>query len=300
MAPARMSETEIRWTSFGRYVGATAALTYGLIVLGGVVRTTGAGDACPDWPLCYGRLIPPLAPLVLLEYAHRLVASIVGLLILGAVVWAYRLPPGRGARTGAWIALGLVALQGLLGGVTVLTGLTAWSVVLHLGTSLFVLASLLVLALRALEPDTRPASSGYRAFVASVLIALYGLVLLGGYVGASGAGLACPDWPLCRGTVLPPPEPGVLPHLAHRVAAVVVLVLLGILVVRTRQERPDLSGLAHGAAVAYGLEIGVGAANKLLRLPPAVVTAHLGLAALVWTLLVVLFTRVSGRSPPGV
>ncbi len=268
-------------------------LTFALIVLGGVVRTTGAGDACPDWPLCHGRLIPPAEPRVLLEYAHRLVASVVGMLAVGAVIWAHRLPEFGKLRALAWAALGLVVAQGLVGGVVVLSGLADWTVVVHLGLALLVLGVLLALALCAFGVDLRGGT--LRPYVLLVLLNLYLLILLGGYVGASAAGLACPDWPLCRGQVLPPPLPGVHVHLTHRVLALVGLVLVAGLVVRTRPLGPGVRRVAHVAAGLYGLQILVGALNKWYLLHPAVVSAHLGLAALVWTAVVAVLCLEGGQ-----
>ncbi len=286
---------------FRGYLTALVGLSLALVVLGGVVRTTGAGDACPDWPLCHGRWVPPAEPLVLLEWTHRLVAAVVGLLVAGAVVWTHRLGPAPGLRGPAWASLALVVVQALLGGATVLTGLAAWLVVLHLGTAFAFLAALVVLwhrtaGDRPLAAD--PASRSFRGSVLTALVALYVLVLLGGYVGASGAGLACPDWPLCRGALLPPPAPGVLEHFAHRLWAVLLAVLLGLLVVRARQDRPDLRRLAHLSAALYGVQIFVGWLNLLSGLHAAVVSVHLGLAAVLWVLLVAVLLRACWEPQP--
>ncbi|MFQ5551846.1 MAG: COX15/CtaA family protein, partial [Gemmatimonadales bacterium] len=110
-------------TTIKRWAASAAVLTFLLIVLGGWVRITGSGLGCGDeWPLCNGRLIPPLdEPATLIEWGHRLVASLVAALVAGTAVvaWLRRGARGVGGPSGplaaAMVSLGLLVLQVLLG-----------------------------------------------------------------------------------------------------------------------------------------------------------------------------------------
>ena len=64
----------------------TVVATYALIVIGGIVRVTGSGLGCPDWPTCHGQIIPPLEQTALIEYTHRFVGALVSPLILATTL----------------------------------------------------------------------------------------------------------------------------------------------------------------------------------------------------------------------
>jgi protoheme IX farnesyltransferase len=96
-------------------VGSTLAL----IFIGGLVTSTHSGLSVPDWPLSYGRLMPPMVGGILFEHGHRMVATFVGLLTIVTAVF-FRRDPRVWVRRAGWSALGLVISQGVLGGLTVL------------------------------------------------------------------------------------------------------------------------------------------------------------------------------------
>jgi protoheme IX farnesyltransferase len=93
--------------------------TLGLIFIGGLVTSTHSGLSVPDWPLSYGRLMPRMVGGILFEHGHRMVAALVGLLTIVTVV-VFRRDPRAWVRRATWAALGLVIVQGVLGGLTVL------------------------------------------------------------------------------------------------------------------------------------------------------------------------------------
>src|SRR5437660_668164 len=139
--------------SFSRLAWSAAACTYLLIILGAIVRITGSGMGCGDhWPLCGGKLLPPLDLPTLIEYGHRLAAALVSVLVCGlaAFAWWLRRGAGSGERYftsgAAYVALGLLIVQVLLGAVTVKLDLPPWTVILHLGTAMLLLATLIVAA----------------------------------------------------------------------------------------------------------------------------------------------------------
>lgn len=122
----------------------TAATIYLLIVLGGLVSSTGSGLACPDWPLCYGEVFPTLTPAVLIEFAHRVWAAVVGVFVLVTMLLAWKKYRWPSAVT-AFATLSFVLLlnQVVLGMVTVQSGTKAIIVTAHLALATLVFASAL-------------------------------------------------------------------------------------------------------------------------------------------------------------
>ena len=109
---------------------------YVLIVVGGITTQSGSGMACPDWPLCFGSLLPNLNTTVLIEMTHRYLAMLVGFIILGTFIMAYR--NHRNSKSlvmSSGIALVLVTIQGYIGMLTVTTTLDPAVVTIHLAVS---------------------------------------------------------------------------------------------------------------------------------------------------------------------
>src|SRR5215217_6558941 len=114
-----------------RLAWAGAALAFGLIVLGGIVRITGSGMGCGDhWPLCDGEWFPPLDLPTLIEIGHRWAAGLVSVVVLGIAALAWlRHRNDRRLRNPATLAAGLLIAQVLLGAVTVKLSLPPWIVI---------------------------------------------------------------------------------------------------------------------------------------------------------------------------
>jgi protoheme IX farnesyltransferase len=254
---------------------AVAALL--VAVLGSWVRINGAGMTCPDWPLCHGQLVPALAGGVVLEWSHRLVAFLDGFLVLGALWTGWRARRDVAGVTPVLAFIGAVfVVQVALGGLTVALSNSPWSVVVHWGTAMLLLAGLTALAILALA---RPRGLRLRrSLVAGVLAACAALafatMLAGSYVSSSGAGLACTTVPACDGSwtgVLP----GQIAQMAHRVlgasffAAATFAAYLAAL---------GTAGRVRGAVLfAYALlvlQIALGAANVAWALPTLLREAH--------------------------
>src|SRR5580692_6351655 len=97
-----------------RFALATSACTVLLLMAGALVTSNDAADSVPDWPLAYGKIIPPLIGGIRYEFAHRVVAGLVSILTLVLVIWLSRVDTRRWARRLGWTALGLVIAQALL------------------------------------------------------------------------------------------------------------------------------------------------------------------------------------------
>src|SRR3954464_2896818 len=103
-----------------RYTVVVAICTLFLVVAGGLVTSNDAGLSVPDWPLSYGKLMPPMEGGIFFEHGHRMVATTVGLLTVILAIWVWRSDQRRWMRRLGFIALAAVIAQGLLGGMTVI------------------------------------------------------------------------------------------------------------------------------------------------------------------------------------
>jgi len=275
---------------------ALVALTAGQLVLGALVRAQGAGLACPDWPLCFGRFIPRMDFRVAFEFAHRVSGGIVGLLFLGLAATCLASRRTRGLTMG-WCVAGafLLGLQVVLGGLTVLHLLEARTVTAHLVIGNLFAATLLVLQQRLSDATAKTsgksADAGQAPLRLRLPIAAAGALLalqlvLGGLVSSHSAGLACAEWPACVGGVFFPSFEGAQGlHLLHRTSGYLLLVALALCAFLARRE-PRLGRLTTLAVALALVQIGLGVANVLLRLPVEVTALHsAGAAALVllWT-----------------
>jgi protoheme IX farnesyltransferase len=300
---------------------ATALVTYALVVLGGVVRVSGSGLGCPDWPLCHGRLLPPLDVHAIIEYSHRTTASLTSILVVltavvAWVVWRKR----RDIVIPATVAVVLLVVQVVLGAITVRFELPPMIVLAHLATAMALLAAVCVTAVAACLPENvsnariaqerlkrsygtfratrvrRRPERGSRGATPRRLArgaagGTYLLILSGSLVVGSGASSSCSAWPLCGGGFSLAFDGYPAIQLLHRglAAAVGLLIIVSLLALlnRYREERAVRATVALTLA-ALAFQIAVGAAVVTLHLPAALRGLHLALASAVWTGTVVL------------
>jgi heme A synthase len=282
-------------TWFQRLLLVTIAVTFVLVVIGGTVRATDSGLGCPDWPTCHGSLIPKAEKHTLIEFSHRTVAAVVGVLFLGVTYFTFKTE--RRKALVFWLAFSaglLLVAQIILGGITVKKELPPEIVAAHLATAMAFMGVLIVTATISLAraqgravPAFAADSTFLRLAIASSAVAFATLVL-GSYISGTDASLACDGWPLCNGSVFPGGDSSVGLHVLHRMVAG----LLGILLLATaymafEERRPPLIiGVMLFACAAYVAQALVGAANIWTETAAAVVVTHLSLAALLWCVMV--------------
>jgi heme A synthase len=270
----------------------TAVATFMLLLAGASVTSTGSGLAVPDWPLSYGMLFPPMVGGVLFEHGHRMIAGVVGLLIAALALALWRSSRPAALKRLGWAAAGLVVVQAGLGGLTVLMRLPPAVSIAHALLAMVVFALVLAIAVRTTVIwDSSPGSlsAGPARALAHAALGAVGLqILLGALVRHTGAGLACPDFPLCHGRLWPEmTNPWVAIHFAHRWWALGVAGLVAALAWSARVESAPVRAGAWTAAALVVAQIALGGAAVLTGLAPAVTVAHhaggaLLLAAALW------------------
>lgn len=285
----------------------TALLMFGLIVLGSVVRATGSGLSCPDWPLCEGRLIPRLQFNVLLEWTHRLVALVVGIGLLATTVAVFAHRDSRFRLGGlATVAIALYLAQALLGALTVWKLLDPNVVGGHLAVALLLFSTLLIITLVAAHEASGGATAaapvrpaGLLATLGAATMLTYAQSVMGGIVSTNHAGLACAEWPTCNGEWLPAMQGLVALQMTHRLMAYLLTGLMLFAATRVRSA-PD-AGIRRGAPWMLGLTVAqvvLGVCNVFLGTPPWLSALHLATATAILAVSVTLSFRAA-KLPAG-
>jgi cytochrome c oxidase assembly protein subunit 15 len=324
---------------YRKLVWVTLFFTFDLIMFGAFTRLTDSGLGCPDWPGCYSHANPllahehinaaqeamPFGPVTWakawIEMIHRYFAMAVGFLIIVLMVTAWR----RWIRSGRtelqfrpWFPtalLGFVCLQGAFGAWTVTMKLQPVIVTIHLLLGLTLLAMLAWLGAR--QETHMPVSAAGRALIvpATIGAALLALqIALGGWVSTNYAALACSDFPLCNGQLVPqmdfehgftlwrhlgmtsagdylPVEALTAIHWVHRSFAFVVILYVVWLAHRALRDE-GLRKTARWMLIVLGLQLCTGLATIYLNWPLAIAVVHNGGAALLVILMVMLNYKV--------
>jgi cytochrome c oxidase assembly protein subunit 15 len=288
---------EYRWAQI------TALATFLLIMAGGTVNPTGSSLACPEaFVVCHGELFPEMTGGVLYEHGHRQIAMLVGLLQLGLSVLLWIRRPAL--RPLAAVALVMVAVQALLGALTVYFKLPWFVSTGHLMLAMAYFATTLYGCWRTRPEPTGPprrAQPMLRRWIAVGAAAVLAQILLGALVRHHGAALASIDLPLHDGAVWVSDAPLPLQlHLAHRLGGVLfggIAVIAAIAVARSAPGWPALRRTALAVPVAVLLQITLGVLVILSFRTVAIAVLHFGGAALLWGLYAGMWLMSSGIAP---
>ncbi|MBA2763071.1 MAG: COX15/CtaA family protein [Thermoleophilaceae bacterium] len=297
--------------SFRRLAFWTGVATLVLILVGGIVRVSESGLGCgpagsglQGWPFCNGDLVPGLELNAIIEYSHRLLGSIVGLMMLALAIWTIRsYRANRNLVKASCAAFVLVVAQGLLGALTVELNLGAGLVAAHLGLAMILLA-LIAYIWRSSRGDVIGSGAvnggpNFKAVAGLAQIGLFLTIVAGGFMAGTqkfgrtdfqlgdGAHHACgTEFPACNGAFMPFGQaPLVDIHLTHRFFLYVTTALIVWLVVMALRRRPS-PRIVRMAWVALGilvLQLLIGALNVwIAEIYEVLIVAHLLLATLLW------------------
>ncbi len=277
------------------WAAGTALLGLAMMTLGAFVRASESGLGCPDWPACHGQLVAG-GHHALIEEAHRWLATILVLAVVGLALMVFRdyRHERRVTRPVAWM-LALLALQVILGGVTVLLRNVAWTVVAHYGAAALLVWSITLVAVRlAFSADERAPRDSFSRLTAWFVGLSYGLLVAGSTLANADSDTACGrGFPLCNGALFPSLNHLVVIALVHRVWAGVLLVLALWVLIRSRRDRagaPPIKWAAAVGSIIYIVQAGLGFLIVGVSDSTATQVLHSSIGSLTWLALATLLS----------
>lgn len=262
------------------------------ILFGPLVRATNSGLACPDWPLCFGKVVPPPEFTIYMEVGHRIYSALLSVLLLYTVVFIFvksELRKYFGIL--GFLSILVIIIQITLGALTVTKLLDPTTVNLHLLNAVLLLTIIVTITVKAkFMRDNKEFMPGffsnwfqnkvYWLLGLSVLF-VYFQLYMGGRVSSHYAGLVCPDWPTCNGVWFPPMKGPVGYQMEHRFVAyfILVLVLVNYFIVKpvAKAKNPQLLFFLKMSSILVILQVLIGITNVLLKLPVLLTALHSGM-----------------------
>jgi len=271
--------------NFSKILGLLIFLTFDLMLLGAAVRALDAGLACPDWPLCFGKVLPKYDLQVYLEVIHRYVAGFVAILFLSLYVTLLRHHRFQSLRWIMSLGLSLLLAQIIMGGLTVLKILQPGIVTAHLSLATAFLICLLVAQYQVDGPRYKVLSHARFEKISLLgLILVCGQIVLGGWVASNYAGMACIDFPLCNGQWFPTWTGPIGAQVIHRLMAYslaiffIIYFVIGLRLSAQNKISVAQKKLVFQCFLLIFSQIAVGVMNLQLQIPAWMTVMHLGLA----------------------
>lgn len=263
----------LRWAWASLVANATLVLT------GGLVRLTGSGLGCPTWPKCTDDSFVPHRALGIngvIEFGNRMLTYVLVAVAVATFLAVWRWAGADRSMRRLVILMGLgIPLQGVIGGITVLTDLNPWIVSLHLLLSMALVAASVLLVVRVRGADAEPIDTVHLWLVRATYVALWLVVYLGTIVTGSGPHAGDAD----------APRNGLDPADISQAHADAVFLLIGLTVGCWLALRGSAPVAARAALVVLVVEVGqslIGFVQYATDLPIALVAAHLvGAAVLI-------------------
>ena len=266
------------------------------VVMGGIVRVTGSGLGCPDWPMCHGSLIPPWDLSSWIEYLHRLSAAVAGVFIVGmAVSGLMKFGAKHKCMRLIFVAVILVGIQAGLGAMTVLSELSPAIALIHTGVATALVGALsFIVATAPIERTVYLGSSsiknryGLRRIVMLLAVSTFIVILSGAYVTRSGSASACTAIPFC-GVIIEDMISLHWIHMTHRILVLGLGLMMGVIVysaVKIGDKRTlVIVGLMAGL---LSMQVLLGIGIVAMGLPITLRALHLAIAVLFFAFVMLL------------
>lgn len=270
---------------FSKILGFLVFLTFDLMLLGAAVRAFDAGLACPDWPLCFGKVLPKYDLQVYLELIHRFIAGFLALVFFAVYITAFLKPRFRAVRWMLSVGLFLLLAQIIMGGLTVLKILQPGIVTAHLSLATGFLISLVIVKFQVDGPRYKALSHSLFEKLSLLGLALVaGQIVLGGWVASNYAGMACVDFPLCNGQWFPAWTGPIGAQVIHRLMAYtlatffILYFIYGLRLAAQNKISLAQKKIVFQCFLLIFSQIAVGVMNLQMQIPAWLTVMHLGLA----------------------